>query len=459
MVIKPRNKSFAFCGGAFGDEGKGRVVDKFVSLYALRGPVVVYRDNGGANAGHTIEFNNGTRLALHQLPSGVFVKNATVIAGKGMVLHPGDLLEEMEAIKKLSGGKIKAKILLDEMAVLSLDTHRIFEATLKNWALGGKGSTGRGIAPAYADILLRHPLRLRDLKPFNQEKVKKHYQLYKALLVGLGQDLARIKIPILGKKEPVAVGGFSQFAARLTGQAKKLSPFIADVSCFLQKNWLDQKTAFIFEKGQAVGLDYRWGVYPDVTASDTTLDGIFASTEGFVNPAAIKFRAAVLKATYMSSVGTRRLPTVMAEPLAQRIRDDANEYGASTGRPRGIAWLDIPALKFFSRVGRVNCLVLTHLDIVYPKQLIQVCLDYRIKDKSVSYRPDQEFLNKVEPRYIKFKPWPKEQLSRARRWQDLPQEAKRFINFLSQTMGLPVLMITTGPKREQGLIFRRIKLA
>ena len=166
-----------FCGGAFGDEGKGRIVDEYVNNYDQLGKnVIVYRDNGGANAGHTLETPDGRRIAMHLLPSGILNPNATVILGKGMVIHPGDLVTEINEVKKFVGKKEMAEIMVDEMAVLSLDTHRAYESVLKIWQEGGKGATGRGIAPAYADILLRQPLRMRDLADFNEDKVRNHYQ-------------------------------------------------------------------------------------------------------------------------------------------------------------------------------------------------------------------------------------------------------------------------------------------
>lgn len=454
-MVKIRKNSFAFCGGAFGDEGKGRIVDKFVSDYAKKGPVVVYRDNGGSNAGHTVELNSGQRIALHQLPSGVFVKKCVVILGKGMVLHPADLIEEIRQVKRISGGRLKAKIMIDEMSVLSLDTHRAFEAVLKEWQEGGKGATGRGIAPAYADVLLRHPLRMRDLAVFDQEKIVKHYKLYKAFISGLGANLAKVGVPYLNKEDKIPVGTLDKFLRNLKSQSKILKPYISEVFSFLKKGWVDKKYTFIFEKAQAVGLDPRYGVYPDVTASDCTFDGILYSSEGIIHPEEIEIRAGVIKATYMSSVGTRKLPTMMDEKLATRIREDANEYGATTQRPRGIAYLDLPALKFFAKVGKVNYLVLTHMDIVYPNIPIKICVGYKIRRREVSYRPDQNYLDLVKPKYIEFPTWDREKISKARKTQDLPKEAKKFLNFISRELSLPILMITSGPEREQGILFRQ----
>ncbi len=447
-----RKRSIVICGGAFGDEGKGRVVDSFVNEFAALGQIVVYRDNGGANAGHTVEFD-GVRVALHQLPSGVFFEAGTVILGKGMVLHPADLLEEIAEVEKAVGGQVPARIKIDEMVTLSLDTHRAFEAVLKGWQTGQHGSTGRGIAPAYVDILLRHPLRMRDLLHFDKEKIGKHYDLYQALVSGLGAKLAAASVPTLSG-EITKTGTKKQFIAKLQEQAAALKPYIEDVSAFLITTWKDEKNySFVFEKAQAIGLDHRWGVYPDVTASDTTSAGIFASTEGIIDPEQIEIHAGVLKATYMSSVGVRQLPTVMPAAEAEIIRQDAHEYGATTGRPRDVVYFDLPMQQYLARVGRLTHLVLTHMDIVYPDRKVKICRQYTLKGKPVAYRPDQEFLLRVQPVYEEFAPWDVEELRQAKDRESLPKNAKIFIEFLETEFQLPVLMITTGPERGAEVIF------
>lgn len=451
--MKIRKHSYAICGGAYGDEGKGRIVDMLVFDLAKRGPVVVYRDNGGANAGHTVEFANGERIAFHLLPSGVFIKGATVVLGKEMVIHPEDLLEELQQIKAVTVTKDRATVKIDELALLSLDTHRAFESVLKEWQSGGKGSTGRGIAPAYADVLLRHPLRMRDIVEFDEKKISSHYEMYSSLIEGLGQKMAKVSVPRLTGK-PVLVGSKASFIKTLREQGEKLAPYTSDLGDWLSKRWEDKKWGFVFEKAQAVGLDFRWGVYPDVTASDTTFEGIFSATEGLVDPASIAVRAGVIKATYMSSVGSRKLPTLMEEPLSNQIRLDAHEYGATTKRPRDIAYLDLPAIRYFCKVGRIQELMLTHMDISYPEVPVKVCIGYKQGSKSVSFRPDQEFLNTVKPVYTEFESWDTALLRKAKTKQTLPKEARAFLKFIEKEIGVPITLITTGAKRKE---FVRLK--
>lgn len=443
-----RKNSFAFCGGAYGDEGKGRIVDEYVNTFSKKGfPVIVYRDNGGANAGHTIELADGKRVAMHLLPSGILCKNAKVILGKGMVIHPSDLLTEINNVKSVSENV--AEIIIDEAATLSLDTHRAYEAALKNWQKGGSGATGRGISPAYADILLRHPLKIKNITDFNECKVSEHYRMYQAMLHGLGINLADAKVPVL-EGDSVPVGTEKEFIMNLKTQGRLLKPMTTDVNSLVREKWGQCSNVFIFEKAQAIGLDYRWGIYPDITASDTTFEGIFASTEGIVNPNHIPMRAAVIKATYMSSVGSRVLPTAMEEKLAQRVRDDANEYGTTTKRPRDIAYIDLPALRFFTKVGRVNCHVITHMDISYGDTSIKVCTRYTIGGKEVEYRPDQKFLSRVTPEYIELPSWNSKDIQRATSCDQLPINAKRYLRFMAKNLG-KIAMITTGPQRNQSI--------
>lgn len=453
---KTRQNAFAFCGGAFGDEGKGRVVDEYVNNVLSKGPVVVYRDNGGSNAGHNVELPDGRRLALHQLPSGIFCSRAIVILGKEMVIHPGDLVFEINSAFQLAGKDTHSRIIIDEMALLSLDTHRAFESALKLWHEGGKAATGRGISPAYMDVLLRQPLRMRDLASWNESDIIKHYRVYESLTAGLGVNLSKTMVNSLNLGTQFPVGSQTEFLNRLKDQTKSLRPYIGDALSFIRRAWTDPKYGFVFEKAQAIGLDYRWGVYPDITASNTTFSGILSSTEGIIDPRQIPVRAAVIKATYMSSVGNRIIPTLITGDLANRIREDAHEYGATTKRPRDIAYLDLPALKFFAKVGLVNSYVLTHMDIVYPDTPVRICVGYTLNGKKVDYRPDQKYLLTVKAIYRDFETWDSIKIKNAKQYEDLPRSAKNFLKFISKELDTSIIMITTGPKRDQSIKIPKI---
>jgi adenylosuccinate synthase len=445
-----RADSVAIAGGALGDEGKGRVTDELTAHFLQdRGEVIHYRDNGGANAGHTIHVGE-TKIALHQLGSGILQKGCTIILGKEMVLHPEDLVSEINMVLDAIKGKLPAKLLIDEQAVLSLDTHRAFESILKKRESGGSGSTGRGISPAYADVLYRHPVRMRDLAAKDWKKrLEKHYQLYTDLCSGLGEKMAICEVPrLVGDKVPV--GDLKSFLSQLSEARAVILPFVSDVSGYISKAW-ESTVPFVFEKAQAIGLDPRWGVYPDITASNCTFDGIYSSTEGVVDPLRLAVRAATIKATYNSSVGSRTMPTIMGEALAHRIREDANEYGATTKRPRDIIHIDLPMLRFLFRVGRVEQLVMTHLDVAYKEAPIKVCIAYEQNGKEVAYRPDQEFLSTVTPVYLKLPSWDGAALAGATTLEELPLEATRYIAFISAALNVKMLMVTTGAKRSEAI--------
>ncbi len=444
-----RINSIAVVGGALGDEGKGRITDELTSLFLREeNQAFHYRDNGGANAGHTIAFGN-KKIALHQLGSGILQKGCTVMLGKEMVIHPQDLVLEIKEVEQvLDGQAMPARLLIDEMVLLCLDTHRAFEAVLKMKAEGSKAATGRGISPAYADVLYRNPLRMRDLMVADsQNRLRAHYEHYEMLCSGFGFKLSEVKVPRLDGST-VATGSFAEFVSNLQEATTVLKPFVQDVTETISQTWASS-VPMVFEKAQALGLDIRYGVYPDITASNCAFDGIFSSTEGVVDDRLLAVKAATIKATYTSSVGTRNLPTMMEKTLAERIREDANEYGATTKRPRDIAYIDLPMLSYLFKVGRVEYLTLTHLDIAYEEVPIKVCVAYEIDGKEVPYRPDQEYLNQVTAKYVELPSFAGHKLATAKQMGDLPKEALQYLAFISQSLKTKLLMVTVGPKRDQ----------
>lgn len=444
-----RRNSYAVGGAAWGDEGKGKIVDEIaIECSTQNKKIIAYRVNGGPNAGHTIEKANGERIALHQLPSAILIPNSVIILGKGMVIHPADLIREINSVKDL-----QSSIKIDKMAALALDTHRAYEGVLKSWQTGGsKGATGRGIAPAYSDIILRQPMQLRDLLNQNWDKFEQHYDLYSQQIAGLGQDMAEIEVATAIPDLKIKVGTKKEFINRLKEDRKTLAPLIEDVYDFVKETWQDEQYAYIFEMAQAIGLDPRFGVYPDITGSDTTFASITASTEGTINYEEVEHRILTMKATYSSSVGVRKLPTDMTSTdpeLANKIREDAWEYGATTKRPRDIVFLDLPAARFYSQHGGGNEFAITHMDVVYPNTPIKICTDYQVNGKIVAYRPDQEFLNTVTPIYKEIPTWDQKQINLAKNYNEIPKEAKDYVDMIAKELGSPVTIITNGPKREQ----------
>jgi adenylosuccinate synthase len=452
-----RPNSVAVIGAFFGDEGKGRITDELADYFLNKEgfkKIVIYRDNGGANAGHTIS-HKGKKISLHQIGSGILHKGAYVVLGKGMVIHPSDVLEEIEEIKEVFGfKKLPSKLMIDQMATLCLDTHRAFEFAQKNInskTLGSKASTNRGISPAYADVLYRYPLNLRDLYKRNwKDLFLDHYDRNNKLIKGLGFEMKDIKIQRYKGRED-KVGSKKKFIKDLEKTRKLLKPYVYDMYEFVKKEW-NSDTPFIFEKAQAIGLDYRWGIYPDISASNCCLDGITYSTEGIINSNEISARLGVIKSTYSSSVGKRIVPTkMMDKKLANRIREDANEYGATTKRPRDILHTDLVMLKYFCKVSGIEELVFTHMDIVYDEP-VKVCTKYKKDGKYVGYRPDQEYLMGIEPVYKEFKPWDSEELKEIKSIKQLDSNLIKFMDYISSYTDTEPVAITYGPERNDTLI-------
>jgi adenylosuccinate synthase len=445
-----RPNSVAVIGALFGDEGKGRITDELTNYFLKNfGEVIAYRDNGGSNAGHTISVGDKS-MGLHQVGSGILQKGCTVVLGKGMVIHPIDLVEELKEVKRVFElDKLPAKFRIDELALLNLDTHRAFEGVQKDRgkkSLGAKASTGRGISPSYVDVLHRNPVRMRDLLSESwKENLSEHYNIYAEWIKGMGVEPAQAQVKRFNSN-PVVLGTQDKFLANLEGVREQLRKYVSPMFEYIKNHW-ELETPFVFEKAQAVGLDYRWGVYPDISASNMTIEGITYSTEGAIIADDISSRIGVIKSTYTSSVGSRIIPTFMEEQLAQKIRDDANEYGTTTGRPRDIAYLDLPMLKYFCKVGGIEELAYTHMDVVYDEP-VKVCIEYLKDGKKSYYRPDQLHLNDIEPKYKEFKPWD------SSKFKDgvIPKEAQTFMDYIAEYTETTPSVITYGPKRHDTLV-------
>lgn len=440
--MKIRKNSIAFCGVNWGDEGKGKIVDQVTDAK------IFFRDNGGSNAGHTVELDSGQNIKLHHLPSGISKTNSTVVLGKNMVIHPKELVHEINEANDFFNNQI-ADIKIDENALLCLDTHRAFEQVIKDRKNGCQGSTGRGIGPAYVDQMYRFPLTMKDLLYWNEKRISDHYDFYQCLIKGLGREMSEIEVAFSNSKDKFKVGSKEYFINNLKEQTNILKNYIEDIYGFLKQNWEDESIKFVFEKAQGVGLDLRWGVYPDVTVSNVCFDGFRASTYGIVNSNEIEKRVGVDKGTYASSVGSRKLPTLMPEKEASLFREYGHEYGATTGRTRDIVYKDLVALNFYLKTGDINSLAMTHLDSVFPGVPIKICVEYQIDGKKVDYRPNQEFLNKVTPIYIELPSWDREKIQQAKTFNDMPVEAQDFVYFIEKKTGIKVNYLTNGPKRSQ----------
>lgn len=452
-----RENTVAFVGAQLGDEGKGRGVDnKIEALLAIPGINVVYvvRFNGGNNSGHSLE-RNGVRLAVHVVPAAVMYEEAVGIIDQGMLVHPEDLHSEVEYIEA-KVGSLQGRLYLSESAILGTDAQRAQEKADDLIAGCKMGGTGRGVSHGYGDHYTKTGLVISDLLADDwRERLGKHYDKYKGGLAGHDIDLAEITVPDFrttketGRAQTRQVGDKDTFLNRLADARKWLLDrrMVGDTFCLHKEIYQDPQAAVVFEGAQAMGLHPFLGTRKDVTASDTSAYGIAAGT-AFWRPEDITQCIGVFKITYMSSVGVRRMPTVMDPEWAGTVREWAKEFGTTTGRPRDIYWPDLPLLTYNARMGGIEVLMGTHLDIARPDRNILVCTHYIKQGRVVPYRPGLCHLEGVIPQYIELPGWDGEACQKARSSDELPINAQKFLAFIQARTGYPIVAVTTGPSRD-----------
>jgi len=474
-----KRNSVAVAGVELGDEGKGRIVDnKLGALLDISGVEMAYviRSQGGNNAGHSVE-KGGQKLALHQVPSGVMYDEAVGIMDKGMVIHPEDLRSEIELAEEVVGDT-RGKLILSGDAILVTDLERaeeVFNRKVQDKAAGG---TGRGISPAYAHFTDRLENKINDLLADNwREVLGKRYDHYVKKFEAEELSLADTAVPdfMASKKKKAEVvrpvGTKEEFLDRLQNTRTWLIERDMVQNTFLihQEAYEDLSKGVIFEMAQAAGLDLYNGTRPDVTSSNTVLHGI-ANGTGFWMPHMIDEKIGVFKATYTSSVGARQMPTEIPldksvrgpkdldlnattdEQFGAFTREFAHEFGTTTGRPRDILWLDIPFLNYNIQMSGVDVLAATHLDVARKDLKIKICTHYTdFEGNFVPYQPGLEHQQRVVPQYVEVDGWDAEDVRQAKSFDDLPENAKKFLAFVQRRTGVPIVIATTGPDRKNYL--------
>lgn len=453
--LKPNKKcvrpnSICIEDAFFGDSGKGRVTAEINRLLGKKGKLFSLRYNGGANAGHEC-FVNGKVVNVHQLPTGVIQEGATAIMGRGMVIHPDDLMIEIGIISGLFGGKLPGKLVIDERTVLSLDTHRAFETALNNETMGGRGSTGRGIATSYSSFYERVAVTVKDLMADDWKKIfSQHFCLYQKLIAGLGNvNLADTSVVTAdlksgGKRK---VGKEKEFIERLNSVRRDIRSYVSrDIFHLLKDAWDNPKISFSIEGAQGAGLDPYHGVYPDVTASRPMSRNINDTTYNIILPEEIAMKVAVMKTTYLSSIGQRRLPTVKDEIYEKWIQETFDERGRSTGRLRDIYPVSLPIAQYLKRAAGYDFLVTTHLDASQKDKPIKIISHYTDRKTGIErpYFPYQDYLDNLKAHIIEFPGWDGQEIKRAKTPDDLPFETKIYLEFLSRTIS-PVVLGTSDP--------------
>lgn len=471
-----RDHTVGIIGEMYGDEGKGRIVDnKLAALLenqAVKNAYVI-RFQGGNNAGHTLVKEDGTKIALHVVPSGILYEQAVGMIDRGTVVHAEDLLTELTYAENFVGD-LRSKVLLSEEAILCTDLERA-EETLNKVKSGGNsnGGTGRGISPSYAHHYDRTGTKVYDLMDEGwRETFSTRYERYRDEFAAYGKDLATELVPDFRKEklrdihnEPRVVGTQEEYLDRLEEARTKLieRDMVENTYLFHPQIFHDLSKGVLFEGAQALGLHPWLGSYPDVTTSDTSLLGIAAGT-GYWMPQNVHYGIGIFKGPYTSTVGKRLLPTDMgltdtdntlpenATPNQQRgkrIRDDAGERGTTTGRWRKIAALDLPNLAHNATMSGVNALAATMMDICEETDTIPVCVYYTTKDKKPTpFQPSMRQMKNLVPHYEYLPGWDGEACRKAKILEDLPENALKYLSFIQARTGLPIVAVTTGPSRD-----------
>ena len=425
----------AIVGANWGDEGKGKITD----MMAREADIVV-RFQGGANAGHTI-VNNYGKFALHTLPSGVFYSHTTSVIGNGVALDIPKLIQEIRSI--VDRNVPMPKILVSDRAQIVMPYHILFDQ-YEEERLGGKsfGSTKSGIAPFYSDKYAKIGFQVSELfdEELLREKAKRVCELKNVMLEHLYHK------PLL---EP------EQLLETLHGYRDLVQPYVCDVSAFLDRALKEGKTVLL--EGQLGTLkDPDHGIYPMVTSSSTL--AAYGAIGAGVPPYEIRQIVTVCKA-YSSAVGAGAFVSELFGDEAEELRrrgGDGGEYGATTGRPRRVGWFDCVASRYGCRLQGTTDVAFTVLDVLGYLDEIPVCVGYDIDGEVTTDFPVTSKLEKAKPVFEKLPGW-KCQIRGIRSYEELPENCRRYIEFIESRIGYPITMISNGPGRDD-IIWRESAL-
>jgi adenylosuccinate synthase len=430
----------AIVGLQWGDEGKGKVVD----LLARHFDVVV-RYNGGANAGHSVQVGD-ERYALHLIPSGILYPGNINVLANGVVIDPAQLVHEIEQFRE-RGITVGENLRVSDRAHLVLPYHKkedaLYEAVVAEASgdAGPIGTTGRGIGPAYADKALRSTaIRVGELRGRARlrEKLARTVAVKNVQLRAMAEQCGEAFAPF----DP------QQLYADLAEQAEAIEPHICDSTALLHQ----QKEAgarLLFEGANATLLDIDHGTYPYVTSSNCSSLGVHT---GAAMPGAALNEVIGIAKAYQTRVGGGPMPTELDDEVGERIRQQGNEYGTTTGRPRRCGWLDLVALRYTVRITGASGIGLMLLDVLSGVGPLQVCTGYRYDGQTLTEFPADPFvLEAVEPIYETLAGFD-EPVADCRRFADLPRAAQQYVERIEKVVGARVVMISVGPRRDQTII-------
>ena len=426
----------AVVGANWGDEGKGKITD----MLAENADIIV-RFQGGANAGHTIKNKYG-KFALHTLPSGVFYEHTTSVIGNGVALNIPVLFNEIQSITK--EGVPMPKILISERAQMVMPYHILFdqyeEERLKGAAFG---STKSGIAPFYSDKYAKTGFQVCEL--FEEESLKKKIERVIAS--------KNVLLTYLYGKPEIDPG---ELFKTLMEYREMVKPYVADVSLFLD-NALKEGKTILLEGQLGTMKDTDHGIYPMVTSSNTL--AAYGAVGAGIPPYEIKQIITVCKA-YSSAVGGGAFVSEIFGDEAEELRrrgGDGGEYGATTGRPRRVGWFDCVASKYGCRLQGTTDVAFTVLDVLEYLEEIPVCVGYEIDGEVTTDFPVTWKLERAKPVIRKLPGWKGIDIRGIRKFEDLPENCRKYVEFVEQQIGYPITMVSNGPARED-IIYRESPL-
>ena len=419
----------AIVGINWGDEGKGRMVDLLTDRFD-----VVVRYQGGGNAGHTV-VNESGKFALHLLPSGIFRKNVVNILGNGVALDPENLWKEIESVTSQGVSITPENLKISDRASLLLPWHRELDG-LEEARLADKkfGSTRQGIAPFYSDKYQKKTILAGEL--LYPEHLREHL---KDLMEWKNLTLTRV----YGAK-PVTM---EDLEAWIEVYCNKIKPFICDTGAFLRKAQNDGKR-ILFEAQLGALRDLDYGIHPYTTSSNAI--AAYAPVGSGLPSAKLDEVIGVVKA-YSTCVGEGPFVCEMFGDEAEELRKAGFEYGAKTGRPRRVGPLDIVATRYGIQVQGATNVALTKMDVLSYMDKIPVCTHYRIDGQIVDEFPFPALLDKAEPVVEYVDGW-KTDISGVRNWEDLPEAARKYVEYIEQAVGCHIGFVSVGPERDSIII-------
>lgn len=413
-------------GAFYGDEGKGKIID-----YLSKESKYAVRFSGGNNAGHTIEVD-GKKFAFHLIPSGILNKNVKAILGNGVVIDPKVLIDEINNLKD-NGYKVD-NLYISDKAHLILPYHIELDGLLEERRKENKiGTTKRGIGPAYCDKYERCGIRMEDFisKDF-KSKLKENIENKNVILKAYGS------------KEL----DFEKVYKEYSEYAKVLKKYVCDTTTMLHKA-VKNNEKILCEGAQATLLDIDFGSYPFVTSSNPTIGGV--STGTGIGARYINEVYGVIKA-YSSRVGEGPYVTELKDEVGDKIRELGHEYGTTTKRPRRCGWLDIVALNYSIMLNGLTGIAMNHLDTVGKLDKIKLCVAYEYKGKREEYfSTNKDFLENSKPIYEEFD-GNFGDISKCKKYEDLPSQAKRYIERIEELTNTKVKFIGVGPGREEIIV-------